>query len=313
MRDAWTLVMLLVALVRYAQAQPSAAEITEAERLFEEARTLLKDQHYREACDRFARSFELGHLVGAELNLGDCAERDGHLIEAWRQFDAAARDWERDGETERARHARAQAERVATKLAAIVVVLDNPVAGVTVQIGTREVPAASEIRELVEPGPIDVVVTLPDGRREHRTVQVRAGAVEEIKIQARHREQEGARRTATETAQPRSQLAPLSMGIGAIALAGAALWLWHRSADTYDQSRNESDDVKQRDLFDRANLQYHAAQGIGAASVVAASAAVWLYVRSKNRAPSAGERTARLRLAPLLTGDRTGLLIEGRY
>jgi hypothetical protein len=307
------LATMLVALARHAHAQPSAAEIAQAERLFEEARTLLKDQHHGEACDRFARSFELGHLIGAELNLGDCAERDGRLVEAWRLFDAAARDWEREGETERARHARAQAERVAARLATIVVALAGPVAGVTVQIGTRDVPPASEIRELVEPGPVEVVVTLPGGRRERRAVQARAGAVEAIEIQTLHREPASDRPLGTELTQPRSRLAPLATGAGAIALAGAALWLWHRSADTYDQSRNESDDAKQRDLFDRANLQYHAAQGVAAASVVAAGAAVWLYVRSRHREPSAGERSAGLRFAPLLTRDRTGLLLEGRY
>jgi hypothetical protein len=90
MREMRILAMLVVFLVGQAHAQPSAAEIDEAERLFEEARALLKSQRHPEACDRFARSFELGRLVSAQLNLADCAERAGRFAEAWRLFHASA-------------------------------------------------------------------------------------------------------------------------------------------------------------------------------------------------------------------------------
>jgi hypothetical protein len=98
-----------------------------------------------------------------------------------------------------------------------------------------------------------------------------------------------------------------------MALAGAALGVWRWSAGTRDRSAAEFDNARQAELIDDANRQYHGAQVLGVASVACAGAAIWLYVRNRNPEPSAIARTARVTAAPLLAGDRTGLLLEGRY
>jgi len=303
--------MLLVALARSVHAQP---EIADAERLFEDARGLLKSQRYAEACDKFARSFALGHIIGAELNLGECAEREGRLAAAWRLFDAAAGDWERAGESERARGARGFADRVAAKLATIIVTLGEPsIAGLTVRIGDREVPPAREIREVVDPGDVEVEIRVPGRPRVRQTVHARAGAVASIDVPAGPPALEPPVPAVplAATAPRRSRVVPLAFGGGAIAAAGAALLLWNHSDDTYATSRNEADDGKQRDLFHSANLQYRVAQGLGVAGIACAGVAVWLYLRGGGQERSA--TTARLRLAPVRTEGRTGVVVEGWY
>lgn len=309
--------MAVVAVVQPARAQPGSSAIGQAEQLFDDARALLKDQRYAEACDTFARSFAVGHIIGAELNLGDCAERTGRLVDAWHLFDAAALDWEREGDYDRSRHARASADRVATKLATIVVTLADPtIAGMTVQIGERDVPPAREVRELVEPADIEVVVTIPGRVPVRRTAHAHAGAIATIDIPAVESptlEAMPPRREPAPGGRPASLVAPLAVGGGAVALAAAALGIWRWSADTNDRARSEPDDVLQHQLFRDANARYRVAQGVGVASVACAGVAVWLYVRNRTREPPANARTAGLTLAPVLTKERTLLLLEGRY
>lgn len=306
--------MLLVGLARPVHAQPDPASIAEAERLFEDARALLNSQRDAEACDKFARSFALGHIIGAELNLGACAERDGRFAAAWRLYDAAAGDWQRAGESERARRARELADRVAVKLATIIVTLADPsIAGIAVRIGDREVPPAREIRELVDPGEVGVELSVPGRPRVRQTVQVRAGAVASIDVPAERPAASAVAPPAPPAAPRRPRVVPLALGGGAIAAAGAALLLWNHSDRTYATSRNEADDGKQRDLFHSANLQYRVAQGLGVASVACAGVAVWLYLRGGGQERAAIASTARLRIAPLRGEGRTGMLLEGWY
>src|ERR1043165_6688710 len=81
--------------------QPSTAQLADADRLFEEGRALAKDGRYAEACVRLGQSDAIEHTYGTAVNLGDCAEREGHPDRAWRLFDDAAHKAERDGQPNR--------------------------------------------------------------------------------------------------------------------------------------------------------------------------------------------------------------------
>jgi tetratricopeptide (TPR) repeat protein len=301
---------VVVALSQPVRAQPAATDIDEAERLFGEAHALLNDKRYAEACAKFDESFKRGHLIGAELHLGNCAERDGQLALAWRLFDAAARDWESEDDAPRARAARVGADRVATRLATITVTLPDPSAvGVTVRIGQRTVAPAPEIRELVEPGDVEVVVDVPGRPPVRRVVHARAGTVEAIDVSAA---------TAYAAPEPRRDRGPsntgeLALGITAIALAGGSLALWRLGAATYEKALNTPEDTEQDARYSRATLQYYAADGLAIASVVCGGAAVWLYVRHRSQESSAAARAARLHITPVLAGDRMGLVLAGSY
>jgi hypothetical protein len=309
-------VAVVVALSQPVRAQPAATAIDEAEQLFAEARALLNDKRYAEACAKFDQSFKRGHVIGAELNLGDCAERDGQLAVAWRLFDAAARDWEREDDGRGARDARARADRVATRLATITVTLPDPGAvGVTVRIGQRTVATAPEIRELVEPGDVEVVVDLPGRPPVRRVVHARAGTVEAIDVSPAATAFAALKpgRDPGPTPQRPSNTTALVLGIGAIALAGGSLGLWRWSAATLEVSANTPNASEQDKLFWHASLEHYAAEGLAIASVVCGGAALWLYVRHRSQESSAMARTARLHMAPVLTADGVGLVLGGAY
>jgi hypothetical protein len=96
-----------------------------------------------------------------------------------------------------------------------------------------------------------------------------------------------------------------------VALAGGALGFELSARSTYNSSRAEVDNDKQTSLWHSANTRRYVAEGLGAASLVAAGVAVWLYVR-----PAAGpadERAARVELAPMVARDTAGLVVVGGF
>src|SRR5262245_43773346 len=80
------LALAIVVFASSARAEPSRADA-----LFEEGRKLVTRGRFEQACQKFAASQELEPSIGALLNLGDCAERRGKLLEA-RDLNRQARD-----------------------------------------------------------------------------------------------------------------------------------------------------------------------------------------------------------------------------
>ena len=119
------MITVLVALVGVPRARADNA--AEATKLFEEGLALQKEGKHADACVRFAKSYELDRQAsrpapGTQLNLGDCAEREGQLRKAWLLFDDAAREYERRGKAAQATLAKdpasADAKRDAERAAA---------------------------------------------------------------------------------------------------------------------------------------------------------------------------------------------------
>ena len=75
---------------RAAHAQPVAHDAAAAEAAFSEARTLIRQGKFAEACPKLEASFALDPAVGTLLNLGDCFERTGRTASAWVRYREAA-------------------------------------------------------------------------------------------------------------------------------------------------------------------------------------------------------------------------------
>jgi len=93
-----------------------------AQALFDEAKSLMVQLHFAEACPKFAASQAMDPAVGTRLNLADCLEKLGHTASAWAEFRAAAAAARAKGQTERADIARKRAtalERVLVRLSVV--------------------------------------------------------------------------------------------------------------------------------------------------------------------------------------------------
>src|SRR5687768_2817074 len=85
----WCAIATVLAVTGIAVAEPTGA--TEASAIFQEGRELARQGRVAEACQLFAKSYELDPALGTALNLADCLERQGQLRRAWELFDVVAR------------------------------------------------------------------------------------------------------------------------------------------------------------------------------------------------------------------------------
>jgi hypothetical protein len=115
-RVAIALAVLVHSTNGFAQPDAFVAPTTRAAQLFSEGRELKAAGKIDEACARFEVSWQAERATGTELNLADCRERQGKLLEAWELFDEAARISEREGNPTRATFARTRATALDARL-----------------------------------------------------------------------------------------------------------------------------------------------------------------------------------------------------
>ena len=100
----------LAACTALADATPARAQAEDqatARALFNEARALMAQRHYREACPKLEAASKLYSGSGLLLNLADCFEHVGRTASAWTEFGEAASTADRAGRT----NDKAEAER----------------------------------------------------------------------------------------------------------------------------------------------------------------------------------------------------------
>src|SRR5580704_17988047 len=105
-----------------APAQPAAADATLAEAIFEQARTLMKEGRFAEACPKLADSQRLDPATGTLLNLALCHEEAGLTATAWAEFHDALTQAKHDDRDERARFARQHIEKLEPVLSSVTIV-----------------------------------------------------------------------------------------------------------------------------------------------------------------------------------------------
>jgi len=171
---------LVLALASTAHADDNAAR---ASKLFEEGRALVKGGKLSEACGKFEESFTLDAQTGTQVNLADCYEKTGKLREAWQQFDAAAIESLRAGNSVRAKFARDRADALDAKLAQIVLHVAQPtLPGLTIHVGDHTLVPAIEIHDRVVPGDVEITITATDRTDFHAQVQGAAGTKRDVYV-----------------------------------------------------------------------------------------------------------------------------------
>lgn len=114
-----------------------------AEALFSQARKLMTDGKYAEACARFEQSQRLDPGIGTLLYLADCYEKTKRFASAWATFREGASEARASGQTERANAGESRANALEPKLSRLTVNVakeNESIANVSVLRGSTAVP-----------------------------------------------------------------------------------------------------------------------------------------------------------------------------
>lgn len=326
-------IALLVCAAGDATAQ-GAADKASAEALFNEARKLMAEGKYADACPKFASSQRLDPGVGTSLNLGDCYEKTGKTASAWAQFREAAALASASGDSRRADVAQRRAAALEDRLCKLTVIRPSKlVPGLKVTRGEEPIdPAMLGTPLPVDPGTFAIEATAPGKKTWRGTVELRSdGATAAVEIPVLEDEsptsaQPSASTRASGSLAPtqkdaagrrtsRRTMALVAGGVGVAGLAvGTVLGLSARS--TWSDAQNkcpgnvcESDQDAQlgKDAQTRATWAT-VGFAIGAAGLVT-GAVLWI------TAPKASSPTTStgMQLTPLGGPSTAGLMLTGGF
>lgn len=153
----------MVALLLVATAVARAGE-SQAERLFQQARDLMLDDRFAEACPLLEESQRLEPRVGTLLNLAVCHERVGRIGTSWIELQHALVAAREEGRDDRVTFAQARIEVLTPRVPWLTVSVPSSVLveGIQITLNGVEIERDSWGKEMaVDPGPVVVRATSP--------------------------------------------------------------------------------------------------------------------------------------------------------
>lgn len=154
-------------------------DVALAESLFRDAKRLMAESRFSEACPKFAESYRLDPGLGTLLNLAACHEAEGKLASAWAEFSDAAARAKRDGDADRQQFAEERVRAIEPRLARITISLQSgaSVPGLVVKLDGREISSAAfGVAVPVDPGAHQVTASAPGKQSWAQNVQAPAQA-----------------------------------------------------------------------------------------------------------------------------------------
>jgi hypothetical protein len=167
-------------------AAPSLARATDptarnlAEHLFAEAKKLMADGKYDEACPKLAESERLDPGGGTILNLAVCHEQIGRFASAWSEFREAIDIARTDGRHDREVFALDHLSKVEPKVSHVSLVLDRKVdiPGLALKLDGQAISRIAWSSPLpVDPGPHEITASAP-GKQDRRVIVQMIGNAE---------------------------------------------------------------------------------------------------------------------------------------
>jgi hypothetical protein len=162
----------------------NAAESAIAQSLFDEARTLMNQARYAEACPKFEESQRIDGGAGTLLNLAVCYERQGRTASAWTKYVEASAAARRAGQAPRARMADERAAALVAHLPRLTILVNaEQEAGLAVQRDGAVVGSAQWGASIpIDPGSHVIEATAPGRRAWQTTVLLKEGKQVSIAI-----------------------------------------------------------------------------------------------------------------------------------
>ncbi len=116
---------LATTVVVIASARGARADVSEAQKLFDEARALVENGRWAEACPRLAESMRLEPNMTTQFRLADCYEKTGRTASAWANYVGAAKAAAAAGAADKERFASERAAKLAPHVDKLVLVVQD--------------------------------------------------------------------------------------------------------------------------------------------------------------------------------------------
>lgn len=177
-------ILALVALPQLAlAADPPKTDPAAAQSLFYEARTLMQQNKFAEACPKLEESMRLDAGLGTQFNLADCNEHIGKITSAWAGFLEVAAGSKASNQAEREKLARKRAQALEPRLPKLVVEVASAPPGLEVKRDGVAVGAAAWGSPIpVDPGSHRISATAPGKGSWEATVAATEGKVAHVAV-----------------------------------------------------------------------------------------------------------------------------------
>jgi len=177
-------ILALVALPQLVlAADPPKGDPAAAQVLFYEARTLMQQNKFADACPKLEESMRLDAGLGTQFNLADCNEHLGKTASAWAGFLEVAAGSKAANQLDREKVARKRALALEPKLPKLVVDVVAPPAALEVKRDGIAVGSASWGSPIpVDPGSHKITATAPGKGTWETTIAASEGKVAHVSI-----------------------------------------------------------------------------------------------------------------------------------
>jgi hypothetical protein len=274
-----------------AGAEVSGADAASARALFDDARRLMDQGRYDEACPKFEQASRIDpDANGIRYNLATCYEHLGRLASAWGLFSEVASRERLAGRTDRHELAKERADAIAPRVPHLRIVVPTPAPGIQVRRdGNIVAPPLLDTGIPVDPGEHVVAANAPEREGWSERVVVAEGSSYEVVVPVLASTAERTERTSpprrdrgggTSTGRVAALVAGVT-GAGAVAIGSAfgirAIVLAHDAS-----GRCPNDGCDPQGFSDRTDSRTsgNVSTGffIGGAVLLAAGTILWLTV-----------------------------------
>jgi len=173
---AWGALLFFASLANAEERDPVAAQA-----LFDDARSLIRQQRYTEACPKLQESNRLDPGIGTLFHLADCFEQSGRIASAWAAFLDVASQAHASGQADREKAAAKRAERLESRLPRLRILVgeQNHPDGLEIRRNGMVVgPAQWGVAVPVDAGSVEVSASAPGRQSVRRTLTMAEGQLE---------------------------------------------------------------------------------------------------------------------------------------
>jgi hypothetical protein len=312
-------------------AAQNAADKAAAEQLFKEARTLMGDKKYAEACPKLEASLRLDPALGTRLNLASCYEESGKLASAWGMYHEAADLALNENQPKRVKFAQDHAKALEPRLPKLIITVAAPEPGLKVTRDGTVIDAALFGTPIyVDPGQRAIAASAPGYKAFSLEVTALEGKETKVEVPALAAEPQaepavttpsapgGATRVVETEEMPvrdpgkTRRLGGLIAGASGLAVAGVGLGFGLSARSKWNEANDGlcTDNVctpEGQELADAARSRATISTVMVAAGAALVVTGAVLYLT----APRAERRTARL--IPSAGKDTAGLALVGQF